>query len=241
MGSDNIKLEDKLAACLAGRRIGLGNSDEYLNAAVALPLVRRDGVLSILFEVRSSALAWQPGDICFPGGRLEEGDATPLACALRETREELGVSEASLRALGPLDLVASSIGVLLHPFVVELSLREGLKLSREEVAEVFMAPLDYLLQTEPHAAQMQLFTRPLANFPFHFFPDGYPADYKKRGTYEVLFYPFGNHTIWGLTAKILSNFLNICRPITGVGSRSSGAGGKNGSPDNRCLTTDDRI
>ena len=64
-----------------------------------------------MFEVRSSKLGWQPGDVCFPGGRIDDGDDSALAAALRETNEELGVDPSHIHVWGPLDYMESPVGV----------------------------------------------------------------------------------------------------------------------------------
>lgn len=86
------QLEEKLR----GREPGLMDaSGQY---AVLVPLVEREGKLHILYEVRSQDMRRQPGEVCFPGGRIE-GDETPEACAIRETEEELGIPTASITVL----------------------------------------------------------------------------------------------------------------------------------------------
>ena len=79
--------------------------------AVILPILTIGGEEHILFEVRSSKLAWQPRDICFPGGRIEKSDASALDAAIRETMEELGVCRGDIDILGPLDYIESMAGV----------------------------------------------------------------------------------------------------------------------------------
>ena len=86
------QLEEKLK----GREPGLMDaSGQY---AVLVPLVEREGKLHILYEVRSQDMRRQPGEVCFPGGRIE-GDETPEACAIRETEEELGIPAEAMISL----------------------------------------------------------------------------------------------------------------------------------------------
>ena len=66
----------------------------YFRAAVVVPLLEMHGEPAVLFQVRSSQMAWQPGDICFPGGRVQL-DETPCQAARREMAEELGIDEDS--------------------------------------------------------------------------------------------------------------------------------------------------
>ena len=66
---------ERLGKILRDRNCEIENESDYLSSAVLVPLVRREGRLGVLFEVRSTALTWQPGDICLPGGRIELDDA----------------------------------------------------------------------------------------------------------------------------------------------------------------------
>ena len=75
------------------------------------------------------------------------------------------------------------------------------------------APLDYLLSSEPLMAHMELATRPLPDFPLELLENSYAKDWKRRTTYPVLFYQYDGHVIWGLTARVLFGFLNICRSL----------------------------
>ena len=82
--------------------------------AVLCPLVERPDGLHLLFEVRSAALHRQPGEVCFPGGRMEAGE-TPEQCALRETWEELGIPPEDIRLLGRADFLHLRSEALMHP------------------------------------------------------------------------------------------------------------------------------
>lgn len=189
-------------------RIKSKNGD--FQAAVLVPLVLSAGNPAILFEVRSSQLVWQPGEICFPGGHIEQADANPGAAAVRETTEELGVAPSKINVLGALDVFNSHIGVILHSFVGCIADIDAVKPNSREVAEVFTVPLDYLLSVQPRTAHMEMGTRPLADFPFELVP-GYHAEWKQRSTYEVFFFQYEQYVIWGLTAQVLHGFLTLCR------------------------------
>ncbi len=198
---------------LAGRRVKIQNETDFFAAAVVLPLLNRDGELSVLFEVRAAQLAWQPGEICFPGGRIESGDAEPEQAAVRETYEELLLPPGGLRLLGPLDYLVSPIGVIIYPFVGFIDDPAALKPNAGEVAAVFTVPLRFFLETEPLTAQMEVATRPLPGFPAELVAAGYPPDWRRRAAYPVLIYRYGEHVIWGLTARIMHGFAQLCRDI----------------------------
>ncbi len=209
-----MTLCERLGKLLHSRGGEIENETDYLRSAVLVPLVRREGRLGVLFEVRSAALTWQPGDICFPGGRIELDDAGAEAAAVRETREELSLPDSAIEVIGPLNAMVSPIGVMIHPYAAFINNFDLIRPNHGEVSEVFVAPLDYLLAVEPLTAHMEVATRPLADFPLNLLPPSYARDWKRRTTYPVLFYQYGGHVIWGLTARVLYGFLNVCREVT---------------------------
>ena len=208
---DTKQIRSKVAALLRSHPVKIANADNYLQAAVTVPLVDVDGHPSVLFEVRSGNLQWQPGEICFPGGRIEASDSSPLAAAVRETMEELYVQPEAIEVLGPLDIMVNPIGVMIYPFVIHLAAGLPLAPNTDEVAEVFTVPLEFLLNAKPRVASMEMATKPMADFPFDLLPPDYPQGYRRRYKYQVLFYQYQNYVIWGLTAGVLESFLNTLR------------------------------
>lgn len=186
------------------------DEQDYLRASVLVPLLEVRGRTHVLFEVRSETLNRQPGEISFPGGKCEEGE-TPEMTACRETSEELGVAEKTIEILGPLDYLVSPIGVRLHAYVGRLH-DEHFRPNSAEVGELFTVPLEYLLNMEPHKAMMQVATKPKENFPYDLLPN-YDDSWRMRKTYPVYFYPYQSFQIWGLTARVLKNFLDIYKEI----------------------------
>lgn len=183
-------------------------AEAYFEAAVLVPLLNFDADPAVLFEVRSTHLAWQPGEICFPGGRLEEQDESTQRAAIRETCEELGMTAEQICVIGAMAPISSPIGVLLHPCVGRL---EGaINPNTDEVAETFAVPLAELLAIEPAVGRMELATRPADDFPAELLP-GYETGWKKRKTYPVYFYRWRDKVIWGLTALVLRRFLESWR------------------------------
>lgn len=188
----------------------IDNAGEYLPSAVIVPLVEEQGELKVLFEVRAQNLTRQPGEICFPGGRIELGES-PMAAAIRETAEELTLNKDSIQIIGTLPVVASPIGVMLFPFIGLLT--GPIQPSKAEVAECFTVPLAYLLKTDPVVGHMELATRPLPDIPIELLPGGYSPKWKRRATYPVWFYRYQGYVIWGLTGRVLCIFLEACKRV----------------------------
>lgn len=176
------------------------------DAAVMLPLVEQNGKLSVLFQVRAKDLKWQPGDICFPGGRKEPEDKTLAETACRELEEELGLSKDDYTLLGPLNYFYTYIGPVLFPYVGVIKHPENIKLSTAEVEEVFTIPLDKLMEMQPVAGGITLAAKPDDDFPYDVFPS-YTADWKVRKHYDVICYQYEGRHIWGMTARVLWDFL----------------------------------
>jgi coenzyme A diphosphatase NUDT7 len=178
-------------------------------SAVLIPLLEVEGETHVLFEIRSHQLKSQPGEICFPGGRVEEEDASEEEAALRETCEELGIEAGDVE-------VIERLGVLVHPsstsifsFVGKIN-NPAKILPNEEVSEVFTVPLNYLIEYEPEIYYIQVKIQPEENFPFELIPDG--RDYKWRhARLPEYFYRYEDKIIWGLTARILHEFITILK------------------------------
>lgn len=169
-------------------------------SAVLIPLIKKESGYHILFEIRSNKLTHQPGEICFPGGRREP-DETSMQAAIRETCEELLVSESDIEFYGSLDYFLSPAGMRIDAYLGELKDYKG-QYSKDEVAEIFTVPLEFFQNTKPKRYYNKVNMQPEDDFPFDKVPGG--RDYPwARGKYEVLFYEYEEHIIWGLTAKIL--------------------------------------
>ncbi len=164
---------------------------------------------SVIFEKRALKLKSQPGDICFPGGRVEENEE-PMNTALRETCEELGISENEIEILGPLDYLVTPKRNIIYPFA-GIYRGSEFNISRDEVEEVIRIPLADLLDQEPLVHKVRVEQLPDENFPYDRIVGGrnYPF---YTGENPQVFYYLGSETVWGVTAAILKNFMEI---ITG--------------------------
>lgn len=176
-------------------------------SAVVIPLVEIDEKWHVLFQVRAFSMRKQPGDISFPGGKIDESDTSPLAAALRETHEELGVEVDNITVLSTLSPYIASPSFVVYPFVVKIDDPDVLTAyNRDEVDEVFTIPLDWLLSCEPYMHLVVAKPSPAADFPYDKIMNG--ANYKFGvRTIEEWFYEYEQYTVWGLTARILKHFL----------------------------------
>ena len=197
---------------LAGRKPGIMDEDNFFVSAVLLPLIEKEGGLHVLFEVRAENLKIQPGEICFPGGRVEPGERRdPREAAVRETMEELGIQRKHIRVLGPLDILPTPQGRLVYPYAGEI-LTGSFNPSPEEVAEIFTVPVEFLLTRPPGVATTEVATRYGNDFPFAKAPPEYQPRWQKRWSFPVYYFEYGKYFIWGITAKILHHFLALCWP-----------------------------
>ena len=135
--------------------------------AVLCPLVERPDGLHLLFEVRSAALHRQPGEVCFPGGRMEAGE-TPEQCALRETWEELGIPPEDIRLLGRADFLHLRSEALMHPVLGQVApaALERLRLNPAEVRQTFLVSLDWLAAHPPEVYRDPLLPVGAEQFPY---------------------------------------------------------------------------
>jgi 8-oxo-dGTP pyrophosphatase MutT (NUDIX family) len=151
-------------------------------AAVLVPVVAR-AEPTVLLTQRSASLPDHPGQIAFPGGKIESGE-TPIAAALREAEEEIGLDQQHIEPLGYLDLYMTTLGYRIVPTVARISPDYSITLNREEVDDVFEVPLEFLMgpgNHQRHSREWNGMTR----------------------TYYAM--PFGERYIWGVTAGILRN------------------------------------
>lgn len=186
--------------------------EKYTKYAILIPLLKVDGELHILFEVRSHQLRRQPGEVCFPGGRIDMTDRDERHTAIRETSEELGISEDSIEHVYPFDFMISPFGTLIYPYVGVIKNPQEIKINQAEVEEIFTVPLSFLLHTEPHLFQIRYKVEPEENFPFDQIVGGEKYNWQTRNL-EECFYYYEDKVIWGLTARILKHFIHFLRNI----------------------------
>jgi coenzyme A diphosphatase NUDT7 len=194
---------------------GIIGENKALRAAVLIPLIKKEETYEVLFEVRAFHLKSQPGDICFPGGKIDPSDDSPLDAAIRETTEELGLGPSSIKPIGSLDRYVPSSQFIIHPFVGILETTD-FKINKDEVDHTFTIPLNWLLSHEPVKHIVQMDPQPGEDFPYDKIAQGKAYNWRKR-TIEELFYHYKDHSVWGMTARILTHFLKIIQlPPTSI-------------------------
>lgn len=180
---------------------------QFQSYSVLLPLIKINDDIHIIFEKRAEHLRRQPGEICFPGGRIEKGQEDSQTAAIRETTEELLINKENIRLVGPLDFFVSSSDTIIYPFVgwIEKEFAE-ISPNPEEVGEIFAVPISFLLKKKPEIHKIQYIIEPEDNFPYHLIPDGKNYNWRPRSMKEY-FYCYEDKVIWGMTARILNEFL----------------------------------
>jgi 8-oxo-dGTP pyrophosphatase MutT (NUDIX family) len=154
-------------------------------AAVLIPIFERDHDLTILLTRRADHLDSHSGQVAFPGGKMHDEDATPLATALRETHEEVGIAADAVDLVGELETYETGTGFIIRPFVGFVDPGVRLALDPGEVAEAFEVPFAFLMDPANHTRE-RMFWRG-----------------KMREYYEM---PYNGQRIWGATAAMLVNF-----------------------------------
>jgi 8-oxo-dGTP pyrophosphatase MutT (NUDIX family) len=161
-------------------------------SAVLVPLFARGGATYVVFTQRPPSLRTHGGQISFPGGAREEGDATPLHTALRETHEELGIPPKSVEVLGLLDEIPTITQFRIAPFVGAIPADFPYVPSTEEIEEIIEVPIPHLLNPSIQRQERRtVFGR----------------------EHEIYFYEYGRHVIWGATARILRDLLQILQQL----------------------------
>lgn len=193
---------------LKGYKPYINGSDEMKRASVLIPIVKKNGEHHILFELRSKDLNHQPGEISFPGGKIDPGE-TPIDAAVRETCEELGTVKSNIEIISEMDLLITSFNYIIHPFLGVLNDIDNFDINEAEVDHTFLVPVKYLLENPPKKYTNTFKMIPTEDFTFDELPDG---DFKlQMSKTSILFYEYNDYVIWGMTAKILENFLNFLK------------------------------
>jgi len=175
LGSSDFTLNPELKHMFAAR-------EDRRDAAVLVPVIDRVGGATVLFTKRSEALPTHAGQISFPGGKMDPGDANIMETAFRETKEEIGLDADFIDPVGFMEDYVTGSGFQIAPLVAVIS--EGFEITPDynEVDEVFEVPLSFLMNSRNHEIHSR----------------------EWRGA-QRLFYamPYEERFIWGATAGML--------------------------------------
>tara|TARA_R110000744_G_C19325366_1_gene558008 strand:+ start:911 stop:1495 length:585 start_codon:yes stop_codon:yes gene_type:complete len=152
------------------------------SAAVLIPIVNNHNQLEVLLTKRASHLNHHPGQISFPGGKVEPYDVDTTATALRETQEEIGLQSTFINVLGQLKPYQTISGYEITPIVAMVADNKIYQIDENEVSEVFHVPLSHFLQRQHHI-QVPV--------------------YHQGKQHNVHFMPYQTYNIWGATAAML--------------------------------------
>ncbi|MDA9174562.1 CoA pyrophosphatase [Gammaproteobacteria bacterium] len=142
----------------------------------------------LIYTQRSDHLSTHSGEVSFPGGKAEDGDVSLFDTALRESNEEMSLNGEDVTMLGKLDYLISRHKIEVNPFIATVDKPQDLE-ANEEIQEIFTVPLSFLL--DPKNIKRESIER-------------------QGSVWEVPTWSLKNQKIWGLTAMITVNFLNVC-------------------------------
>ena len=142
----------------------------------------------LIYTQRSGHLSTHSGEVSFPGGKAEDGDASLFDTALRESNEEMSLNGEDVTMLGKLDYLISRHKIEVNPFIATVDKAQDLE-ANEEIQEIFTVPLSFLLDSKNIKRE---------------------SIERQGSVWEVPTWSLKNQKIWGLTAMITVNFLNVC-------------------------------
>lgn len=187
-------LRERLALIPGGHALAAADwpealeSDDHTPAAVLVPIVSRGDSTFVLLTRRTDHLHHHPGQISFPGGRMERADRSAADTALRETEEEIGLDRTHVELLGVLPDYITGTGFRVTPVVGHVQAPFQLTVDSFEVAEVFEVPLAHFLDPANHQRHSREFEGRLRHF------------------YAM---PYGDYYIWGATAGMLMSLYQV--------------------------------
>lgn len=173
-------METRIARILASRDYRQIRDEKLAPSAVLLLLFESEGTCHILFTKRSNTVAHHKGEISFPGGTVDPDDRSLLHTALREGAEEIGLDSRDVTILGRLDdMHTVTTGFIITPYVGIIPYPYQFQINTDEISELIFFPLQAL------------------------------ADECRVQTSHVTHFYLQDHVIWGATARILKQFLDL--------------------------------
>ena len=213
---DLIRLQERLP-----RHPNILGKNRYFNAAVLIPLVEMNREFHFLFQKRAAQIR-QGGEISFPGGEFEPGnDITCKQAALRETEEELGITQDLIHIKGQLDTFVSPRGITVDSFLatLEIASLDDLNPDTAEVERLFLLPVSWFEAHPPLVYDLESEIKPLIRKSDGSSVDllpvdelGLPSRYKRPWdgmTHRVYVYHTLEETVWGITAELVHEVIRL--------------------------------
>jgi len=186
----------RLKQALAGRHKHYIPDPGLERSAVLLPVYDKQGQCHLLFVKRTQEVKNHKGQISFPGGAYQEEDGMLLNTALRECAEEIGLMAGDVEVLGELDDVITQVSrYIVSPFVATIPWPYQFELNRRETEEIIEVPISALLDARPWRQETRVINGEAVTSIFYYYKD---------------------RVIWGATARILNQFLDIVAQATGA-------------------------
>jgi 8-oxo-dGTP pyrophosphatase MutT (NUDIX family) len=183
------RLKQQIKGALVDRAKRVAAEEDYTPSAVLIPIFYKDGQPHLLLTLRTEKVASHKGQISFPGGAREDSDRDLLQTALRETYEEVGIRPEDVEVLGELDDLLAVTSFVVTPYVGVFPYPYDFKVSRDEIAELIEIPLAFFADPNNRRSEKWI----------------------HRGReVTVYFYDYGKYTVWGVTARILKGFIDLC-------------------------------
>ena len=188
MDSRKQDLINQIQTALSSRQRKVIEHPSFARAAILVPLFEKEEKCHILFTKRTDQVKYHKGEISFPGGVFDEGDLELERTALREADEEIGLKENDVHIMGVLDDIVTITEFIVTPFVGHISYPYPFKISPVEIAEMIEVPLSSLLEKDCFSEREII----------------------RMGRKEMVYaFQYKNHVIWGATARILKQFLDL--------------------------------
>jgi 8-oxo-dGTP pyrophosphatase MutT (NUDIX family) len=179
---------DQIRTALSSRQRKVIEHPSFARAAVLVPLFEKEEECHILFTKRTEQVKYHKGEISFPGGVFDEGDLELERTALREADEEVGLKENDVHLMGVLDDIVTITEFIVTPFVGHFPYPYPFKISPIEIAEMIEVPLSSLLGKDCFSEREII----------------------RMGQKEMVYaFQYKDHIIWGATARILKQFLDL--------------------------------
>lgn len=164
---------------------------DFRKSAVLMLFLEKNNSPHVVLTVRSDKVSTHKGQVAFPGGSHDESDKDFLETALRETYEEVGIPQSLIEILGEYDEYISIMGFHVYVFVGALKDRAEYNICEDEIAELIEVPFSIFYNEEYTKTERVTY---------------------EGNEYDVYYYDYDGSTIWGMTARILTDFSrNVCK------------------------------